>query len=138
MKNDDKTDPNLNYIKIGANEDFDSPSYDQDASKANADLAREKDKAEIQKIVDEMLRDSNIHKWRKRGLVALFSLIVVWLIVIVYFVYMSGHDPNGFPKMKISDQVLMTLIGTTTVNVVLLFQVAIRWLYGNSKQSKKD
>ena len=81
-------------------------------------------------------RDTNIHKWRKCGLVALFCLILIWLAVIVYFVHMSGYDPNGFPKIKISDPVLMTLIGTTTVNVVLLFQIAIRWLYGNPKSDK--
>ena len=93
-------------------------------------------KSKLTELNNKIDRDTNIHKWRKCGLVALFCLILIWLAVIVYFVRMSGYDPNGVPKIKISDQVLMTLIGTTTVNVVLLFQVAIRWLYGNPKLDK--
>ena len=94
-------------------------------------------KSKYNELNDKIGRDNNIHKWRKWGLIALFILIVSWLGVICYFLYRAGYNPSGFPKIKLSDKVLMTLIGTTTVNVVLLFQVAIRWLYDNPKSDKK-
>ena len=93
-------------------------------------------KSKLTELSDKLDRDKNIHKWRKRGLIALFGLIVVWLGVICYFLHRAGYDPLGFPKAKLSDKVLITLIGTTTVNVFMLFNIAARWLYGSPKSNK--
>ena len=93
-------------------------------------------KSKLTELNNKIDRDSNIHDWRKYGLISLFALIVLWLLVICYFLHKSGYDPSGFPKIKLSDQVLMTLIGTTTVNVFMLLNIAARWLYGNPKSDK--
>ena len=95
-------------------------------------------RSEHDELKDKIDRDNNIHKWRKWGLGALFFLIVFWLLVICVFLVASGYNPSGFPKLKLSDQVLMTLIGTTTVNVFMLLNVAARWLYGTPKSDKKQ
>lgn len=94
-------------------------------------------KSRLTELKNEMNRDSNIHDWRKRGLISLFILIVFWLLVICAFLYFSGFDPSSYPKLKLSDAVLMALIGTTTVNVFMLFNIAARWLYNNPKSDKK-
>lgn len=81
-------------------------------------------------------RDTSIHKWRRCGLIALFVLIVAWLLIICIFLAASGFDPHGYPIIKLSDPVLIALVSTTTINVLMLFLVAARWLYGAPKSDK--
>ena len=95
-------------------------------------------KSKLTELNNKIDCDTNIHKWRKRGLIALFALIVTWLLIICIFLAASGFDPSNYPIIKLSDPVLIALISTTTVNVLMLFLVAARWLYGDLSQIKKQ
>lgn len=91
----------------------------------------------------ELGRKADIHSARLWGLGALFALIVVWLAVILKFVYWTGTpadwaQPSGENErmiLKLSEPVLIALIGSTTINVIALFVIAAKWLYGNDSKT---
>ena len=78
-------------------------------------------------------RVQHVHIARLVGLGLLFLLVVFWLIIILGFVFFSGmtFEDGTFTGLKLSDGVILALIGSTTINVVGLFVIAARWLYGN-------
>ncbi|MGJ8643698.1 MAG: hypothetical protein ACSHX9_09845 [Luteolibacter sp.] len=93
----------------------------------------------------EIGRLGDIHIARIIGLGLLFLLIVGWLMAILQFLYWSGTPANWNPNsknhditvLKLSDPVIMALIGSTTINVLGLFYVAARWLYGEKQTSER-
>jgi hypothetical protein len=93
----------------------------------------------------EIGRLGDIHWARMIGLALLFSLIVGWLVVILLFVYWTGtpsdwsavHTKDGDRMiLKLSEPVLIALIGSTTVNVIALFVIAAKWLYGEQRKTE--
>lgn len=54
----------------------------------------------------------------------LFILVCAWLAVILSIVVLQG-----FGILCLSDSVLITLITTTTLNVLVLFGIVIRYLF---------
>jgi hypothetical protein len=101
---------------------------------------------EVQELRDAFGRNRDIHWARMIGLLLLFVLIVTWLIYILKFVYWTGTPANWHPGaknhdimvLKLSDPVILALIGATTVNVLGLFYVAARWLYGEKQKPEDD
>ncbi|NBB81069.1 MAG: hypothetical protein GVY36_16790 [Verrucomicrobia bacterium] len=97
---------------------------------------------EVEELRKNNTRKKNIHLLRIGGLLALFGLVVAWLMVICLFIVASAISlPDGFPvwlqtpPLSLSEPVLLALIGSTTVNVVSLFLVATRWLYSTPKSN---
>lgn len=80
-------------------------------------------------------RIRDIHLARLIGLCLLFLLVVGWLGIILLFVLLGAMSwPPGSSSatlLKFTDTVILALIGSTTVNVVGLFIIAAKWLYGN-------
>lgn len=120
------------------------PEADPAKSEVDEKQALEIDKiaAELQELRATQGRNRDIHKYRLIGLLLLFSLIVAWLVCILTFVYWTGTPANWHPGaknheiviLKLSDQVILALIGATTVNVLGLFYIAARWLYGEKQK----
>lgn len=105
----------------------------------------EKQQLEIDGLKTQLGNLKDIHKARLWGLVALFLLIVGWLITILTFVYWTGTPADWSKKpsdeasrmvLRLSEPVLIALIGSTTVNVIALFVIAAKWLYGPQKAAE--
>jgi hypothetical protein len=72
-----------------------------------------------------------------------FVLIVVWLSVVLLTVWLSASvvsSPSWYPQwlprltsFELSDSVLITLIGSTTANLVGLLYIVYRYVFGDRK-----
>lgn len=103
----------------------------------------EKQSLEIERLsleVEELRLENNrthrIHLVRIIGLALLFLLVVGWLIAICVFLILSGKQVSGTTNtyLQLSDAVIISLIGSTTINVIGLFHLAAKWLYPNYKE----
>ena len=65
-------------------------------------------------------------KLRRKFAEKIFIMLSVWLALIMVIIFFSGFEFHSF---KLSDGVLITLITTTTANVVAFFLVVTRHLF---------
>ena len=63
---------------------------------------------------------------RKMYAQLIFVLIVGWIVAILAVVLLQGFSFKGF---EISDKVLMTLIGGTTINILGIFIIVANYLF---------
>lgn len=56
----------------------------------------------------------------------IFWLVVAWLVAVVASIALSGFSCHGF---RLSDNVIIAFITSTTVNVVGLFVIVAKWMY---------
>jgi cbb3-type cytochrome oxidase subunit 3 len=61
---------------------------------------------------------------------AIFTVTVVWMLLVLLMVWQSGAG-----KIKLSDSVLITLITTTTANVFGFLYVVVNYLYNREKST---
>lgn len=59
----------------------------------------------------------------------IFFLISIWLLVILLIVVASGSKCAYF-TLELSDQVLITLLTTTTITVLGLFITVLKYIFG--------
>lgn len=108
------------------------------------DAATREEKREInrerkaKRRLDDERRKSLVQKRRQRETYAgrLYKLIVVWLSANGALVVLSGfklHLPlqQMWVSLTIPDNILLAMIGGTTVNVLGLFYVVVRYLFSN-------
>ena len=88
-------------------------------------FSKEREKLQIQGMTDDLRARKN---WGKR----VFVLLVGWLLVVVLSVMFQGF---GWRKFHVSDSVLITLITTTTANVLSLGYIVANYLFPKSKNS---
>ena len=144
---------NLRYLRkaIEAAASKEAAEITEEPSKDSGEkqqLENEKQQLEIEGLKTkqsgleaEIKRLGDIHWARMIGLVCLFALVVLWLIAILFFVAMSGIEFrwwNYGKILKLSDSILIALIGSTTLNVLGLFTVAAKWLYGVDGKSSPE
>lgn len=88
------------------------PEVEQDTSEElkNETLANKKQDRKLRKIFS--------YGW--------FILVVIYLVIVLTFVYFCG-----FKLTETSDTVLVTLLGTTTANVIGLFVIVAKYLFHN-------
>jgi uncharacterized membrane protein len=144
----------IEVLKAAAQQDANNTSehdrevVEQEASH-EAQVKVESDIVQLRRAIQDLGHNSSIHRMRKYGLLALFSLVVVWLTGICVFVLLSSFslqvlvDANvpyfrnavfTTPILVMSDNVLIALITSTTLNVLGMFAVAAKWLYSTPKQ----
>jgi len=70
-------------------------------------------------------------KERKRYAFLIFLMVVGWLISIVGIIIFCGLE-----MLKISDAVLLGLIGATTVNVTTFFVIVTKYLFPSTSAMK--
>jgi hypothetical protein len=66
---------------------------------------------------------------RKKFATLLFQLIIGWLIAIGLILFAQGMGYFAFWKFELSEGVMLALIGGTTVNVLGLFLVVVKYLF---------
>jgi hypothetical protein len=75
----------------------------------------------------EIAHTKHLHYVRLGLLSALFLLVILWLISIGFLLLFSGF--GSLISFHLSDKVIMTYIGATTVSVLGLFHIAAKWLF---------
>ncbi len=78
-----------------------------------------------EELKNETLANQN-RKLRKIFSHGLFILVAIYLVIVLTFVYFCG-----FKLTETSDTVLVTLLGTTTANVIGLFVIVAKYLFHN-------
>lgn len=99
-----------------------------DASNAFAESSYYDHKAELQKEQLKRLQDDN--DARKKFSNHIFTVTVIWMFFILLIVVSCGNE-----CMKLSDTVLVTLIGTTTANVFGFLYVVVNYLFNKEKST---
>lgn len=74
----------------------------------------------------EKRRDKQMFRARIFLLIALFILVVLWIVSIPGLLLLVGYRYGGF---VLSDAVIIAYITSTTVSVLGLFHIAARWLF---------
>lgn len=98
------------------------------------DLAEHQLFYQVETLKQQLKEAQDTHKLRLGYADKIFWLVCAWLIGVVIGVFMSGLRAFGF---SLSDNVLITFITSTTVNVVGLFVVVAKWMFPNNK-NKND
>jgi hypothetical protein len=80
-------------------------------------------------LEDENERLRDVHELRKEYIPRLFGLTCVWLVVVTVFLWRVAGGWNFY----LSDNVLIALITSTTINVIGIFLIAARWLFPTQK-----
>jgi hypothetical protein len=84
------------------------------------DLDRQQQKAAIQGLVQDIDE-------RKKYATYFFWLACSWLLTIILVVLLQGF--GGFLEFRLSDNVVLALIGSTTVNVLGILYVVSNYLF---------
>lgn len=92
---------------------------------------------------DELIRKQDIHKLyvtnliqtlkqRKKYANRVYVLIFAWLVSIFALVLIAGTSSFfGICKFSLSDNVLLAMIGSTTLNVIGIFIIVMKHLFPN-------
>ena len=101
------------------------------------DFALEREEVEIQKL---RLQNRNLEltntileqnrRSRKSLTTSVFVMTCVWLVAILFFVWNQGRMA-GRSVQYLETSVLVALVGSTSVNVIGLFYVVLRYLFPN-------
>ena len=106
-------------IKRPLHEPADEP--DPQTSEENKDLAKQRREDLVNLQLEQDLTE------RKKYAGRIFWLIVGWIVAIFAIIVLQGFSAKtGF---SISDTVLMTLIGGTTINILGIFIVVANYLF---------
>lgn len=80
----------------------------------------------------KVFKDTEEQRQRHREILtpALRNIAQIWVIAVLLLLVWQGFGSKiGF--FHLSDKVLVTLLTTTTVNILGLFYIAVRYLYAN-------
>lgn len=61
----------------------------------------------------------------------IFTLVCIYLVVVGLFLWQSGMT---FKDFKLSDKVLITLLTTTSANIISLFVFVVKYLFPEDKK----
>ena len=98
-----------------------SPPKDEADSQTSEELKIYRDRESLVNV--QLLQDI---EERKKYAKRIFYTIGAWLMAVLLVVVFKGFTLFGF---DVSDKVLITLISSTTINVLGLFFVVIRYLF---------
>jgi hypothetical protein len=107
-------EPNLDHIKNV-----------QGDNKANEELRRYKNDRRELKLKDfEQLINQ-----KRTFSVYIFILVSVWLTMVLGIVIFNGF---GFFNFGLSEKIIITLIGSTTVNILGLLVIVLKYIFNSS------
>lgn len=101
----------------------------EDASLETQTLEQEQLRVEVEKLRAELDSFRQDVKQRKSLAPKLYLLTCCWLGAVIVFLLMQGFSEGRFHFFRLSDNVLIALLGTTTVNVVGLFYAVAKYLF---------
>lgn len=84
------------------------------------------------RLVEESINDKkNDRSKRNQYAACLFGLVCVYLILMFILLFFAGFQTGGF---KLESSVLITLLGTTTANVIGLFTIVTSYFFYRRKR----
>lgn len=101
------------------------PNNQSGAPESNADL---------DKSLDEQRRNFDLrsvketHSLRMNSAIAIFIFVVLWMIFVGWTLHKVANQCNPF---FLSDNVIIALLTTTTINVFALLVIVAKWLFPN-------
>lgn len=98
---------------------------------------------ELKRLQNDRFENENehwktIYELRKEYIPKLYFMIVYWLIVVAAFVFLTGYSAENInnpdcqincTRFKLSDNVLIAFITTTTATVIGVFIIVAKWLF---------
>lgn len=81
---------------------------------------------EVRQREEELKQAKDDREQRREFATRIFGLLSVYLAVVGLLVLLASIDRLG---VSISDSVLITILGTTTANIIALFRFVARYLY---------
>lgn len=107
-----------------------------------------REKLKTRQLEQRIAQDDDIHGLRKEYVPKLYVMIVGWLFAVASFVFLTGfssdfiNNPDcqlNCVRFKLSDNVLIAFITTTTATVIGLFVIVAKWLFPSpEKEEKKE
>ncbi len=85
-----------------------------------------------QKLLNDQLEQDI--KERERYAKNIFALISIWLIGLGFVIVWQGNENNGF---NLSETLMLSLVGGTTINVLGLFFVVLKYLFPEPNRPSK-
>jgi hypothetical protein len=79
----------------------------------------------------EISRNQDEHELRKKYLLYVFLFVVIFVVLVLVLVSIAGCKCIPF---YLSDAVLITLLTTTTANVIGILFIAFNWLFPSRKK----
>ena len=102
---------------------------DPQTSEENKDLAKQRREDLVNLQLEQDLTE------RKKYAGRIFWLVVGWIVAIFAVVVLQGFSAKT--EFSISDSVLMTLIGGTTINILGIFIVVANYLFPKTNASPR-
>ncbi|MDR2018828.1 MAG: hypothetical protein LBQ00_08205 [Syntrophobacterales bacterium] len=94
-------------------------------------IIQEKEKIIQEKEKDELQRSREEHTLRKKYLQRVFLFVVIFVGLVLILVSLAGCKGISF---YLSDAVLITLLTTTTANIIGVLLIAFNWLFPSGKK----
>jgi len=113
-----------------------SNDFNQAIGQAAQNQQEESRRLSLQAEKDRIARDSEIHSWRRDYAVRVYKVIIAWLIsdVVLVLLYGFGEQYKFFLPDK---SVIIAFITSSTVTVIGLFAIVMRWLFPSADKSKE-
>jgi hypothetical protein len=108
--------------------------------KSNAAEQEQEDLEKQRKQLENVSLEQDI-KERKAYALKVYRLICVWLGVIAFPLFLQGCSETSIEvlglslqwRFSLSDQVLITLISGTTINILGIFIIVVKYLFHSNK-----
>lgn len=82
-------------------------------------------------LAEENRGDSQDRDQRKEFAERIFSFVSIYMLFVFLILFLSGTETTNF---KLSDNVLITLLGTTTANVIGILIIVVTYLFSRKKK----
>ena len=83
----------------------------------------------LQKQISELRSYDQDTEERKRFALRIFILTCIWLTIVMLVVLANGFGTAGLIPFRLSDPIVLGLIGSTTLNIVGVFLVVANYLF---------
>lgn len=91
-------------------------------------LDEEKNKIEIQRLQIELDQLNHAYKLSSYLTHGIFSFVVLWMIAVFVFLCYQVHLPK---EIRLDDVVIITLLSTTTINILALLFLVIKYVFNH-------
>ncbi len=88
-------------------------------------MARQRQEAELQSFTQDTGE-------RKKYAQRIFWLVAAWIAAVFALLMLAGFGVHGF--FYLSEKVLLAAIGSTTVNILGVFFIVVRYLFSRSSR----
>ena len=95
------------------------------------EIEKRKREAEARHLEIQNESDTQDRDQRKDFAERIFSFAAIYMLGVFFMIFISGTETTNF---TLSDNVLITLLGTTTANVIGVFAIVVTYLFSRNKR----